>query len=54
MHEGKYINRVAKTYTLDIELVKKLDALSATTQIPKGRLIDRALKLLFDELKKTP
>jgi predicted transcriptional regulator len=41
------------TFYLDVELIQALNELSAKTEIPKNRLVARAIrKLLKDEKKK--
>jgi len=42
-------NRTKVTTTIKNELVEKLDALNDKTRIPKSKLFDEALELLFEE-----
>ena len=44
-------NRTKVTTTIKNELVDKLDKLNEETRIPKSKLYDEALELLFDEHK---
>lgn len=44
-------NRTKLTTTIKNELVEKLDKLSNKTRIPKSKLYDEALELLFEEHK---
>jgi len=44
-------NRTKVTTTIKNELVDKLDKLNDKTRIPKSKLFDEALELLFDEHK---
>ena len=45
-------NRVRIGSAIDIELYKKLKELSENTQIPISKLLDNALKLLFESTEK--
>lgn len=47
--QRRLINRKRFNTSVDIELLDKLDKLSLETQIPKSKLIDKSLKLLFKE-----
>ncbi|MBS3811956.1 MAG: ribbon-helix-helix domain-containing protein [Halanaerobiales bacterium] len=42
-------NRTKVTTTIKNELVEKLDTLNNKTRIPKSKLFDEALELLFEE-----
>ena len=44
--------RVRFTTSIDLDYNNKLDKLSEETMIPKSKLVDRALELLFNEYKK--
>jgi predicted transcriptional regulator len=44
-------NRTKVTTTIKNELVDKLDTLNNKTRIPKSKLFDEALELLFEEHK---
>ena len=44
-------NRTKVTTTIKNELVAKLDTLNDKTRIPKSKLFDEALELLFEEHK---
>jgi len=44
-------NRTRVTTTIKNELVSKLDTLNDKTRIPKSKLFDEALELLFDQHK---
>ena len=41
--------RVRFTTSIDLDYNNKLDKLSEETMIPKSKLVDRALELLFSE-----
>lgn len=43
--------RVPFSSYMDKEIANRLDKLHRETMIPKSRLIDKALKLLFEEYK---
>ncbi|WP_042401727.1 MULTISPECIES: ribbon-helix-helix domain-containing protein [Clostridium] len=43
--------RVRFTTSIDLDYNNKLDKLSEETMIPKSKLVDRALELLFSEYK---
>jgi len=45
-------NRVRIGSAIDIELYNKLKKLSETSQIPISKLLDNALKLLFESTEK--
>ena len=55
INKSKYIEfktRVRFTTSIDLDYNNKLDKLSEETMIPKSKLVDRALELLFNEYKK--
>lgn len=45
-------NRVRIGSAIDIQLYEKLKKLSETSQIPISKLLDNALKLLFESTEK--
>lgn len=47
--QRRLVNRKRFNTSADIELLDKLDKLSLKTEIPKSKLIDKALRLLFKE-----
>lgn len=47
--QRRLVNRKRFNTSVDIELLDKLDKLSLKTEIPKSKLIDKALRLLFKE-----
>lgn len=52
MAKSSYTNRVKQGITIDKDLWEQLNALSEKTMIPKSKLIDKSLSLLFDEYEK--
>lgn len=44
-----YKNRKQYTMTVDIKLFDTLNALASSTRIPKSKLVDEALELLFEK-----
>ena len=47
--QRELVNRKRFNTSVDIELLDRLEKLSKNTDIPKSKLIDRALTLLFNE-----
>lgn len=45
--------RIRFSTSLNKDLAKKLEDLSTNTRIPKSKLVDEALELLFDKYNKT-
>lgn len=45
------VNRKSLSSSLDKELYKKLQELSGKTDIPMSKLLDRAVRLLLQEMK---
>lgn len=43
------VNRVQTATSIDIRLLKTLDRLTQETRIPKSKLYDEALELLFEK-----
>lgn len=52
MAKSSYTTRVKQGITIDRDLWEKLNTLSEKTMIPKSKLIDKSLILLFEEYEK--
>lgn len=50
--KSSYTTRVKQGITIDRDLWEKLNTLSEKTMIPKSKLIDKSLILLFEEYEK--
>ena len=50
--QRELVNRKRFNTSVDKQLLENLNKLSKETLIPKSKLIDRALELLFDEYSK--
>lgn len=49
--ERKEVNRTRFSTSVDIKLLQTLDNLSKETRIPKSKLVDMALEILFEKYK---
>lgn len=49
--ERKEVNRTRFSTSVDIKLLETLDNLSKETRIPKSKLVDMALEMLFEKYK---
>lgn len=49
MPKGDLVNRKRFNTSVSIDLLDKLESLSKKTDIPKSKLIDKAIKLLLKE-----
>ena len=52
--QRELVNRKRFNTSVDKDLLIELDELSKNTFIPKSKLIDRALELLFEDFKNRP
>lgn len=49
--ERKEVNRTRFSTSVDIKLLETLNNLSKETRIPKSKLVDMALEMLFEKYK---